>query len=110
MGFQIDVKRGVFKSMVVEMSFENSGGGGFVNQGGGGFSNRWWWWMFRSVVVVGFQIRLVVKVDFQSSDGGGFLFEPKAPFFFSCFRFACSVLVSFVWIFLCRGCGVLLWW
>ena len=29
---------------------------GFQIDGGGGFVDRWWWWIFRSMVVVGFQI------------------------------------------------------
>ena len=42
--------------MLVEVSFENSGGGG-------GFLDRWWRWV----------CRLVVLVDFQfGGDGGGF--------------------------------------
>ena len=42
------LRGGVFKSMVVEMSFENSGGGGISNQigGEGGFSEQRWWWIF----------------------------------------------------------------
>ena len=39
--------------MLLEVSFENSGGGGFLD--------RWWRWV----------CRLVVLVDFQIGGGGG---------------------------------------